>query len=79
VGVYRHVTPSGDTLAMATDDDLFHTAVGAVERRIWPMLWDVAPSRRSAVAEAAVRAAAPFLDGSEHARVAEADGDTVTT
>lgn len=65
---------------MALDEDLFQTAVAAVERVIAPRLWDVAPKRRSEVAEAAVRAAAPFLDGTERAQVEASDrGGTVTS
>lgn len=45
------------------DNDALAVAVAAAERRIWSMLWDIHPSRRSKVAEAAVLAAAPFLDG----------------
>lgn len=61
---------------MATDDD-FRAAVAAAKQCIWTMLWDVAPSRRERVAEAAVRAAAPFLNGSERARVAASDSDGI--
>lgn len=80
LGVFHHVTPTRHTPGMALDEDLFHAAVGAAERRIWSMLWDINPSRRSEVAEAAVRAARPFLDGTERARVEASDsGGTVTS
>jgi hypothetical protein len=65
---------------MALDEDLRETAVAAAEQAIAPILWDVAPSRRQRAAEAAVRAAAPFLDGTERARVETSDSTgTVTT
>lgn len=65
--------------AMPLADDLRQAAVAAVEHAIAPLLWDVAPQRRERVAEAAVAAAAPFLDGTELERVTTADSgaDTV--
>lgn len=49
-------------------DDALAAAVDTAERRIWSMLWDIHPSRRRAVAEAAVRAARPVLNGGERER-----------
>jgi hypothetical protein len=62
---------------MSLDDDLHQTAVAAATNAIRPLLWDVHPDRRERVAEAAVRAARPFLDGSEHERVTAEDGGTL--
>jgi hypothetical protein len=64
---------------MSLEDDLRQSAVAAAEAAIRPLLFGIAPRRHQEVAEAAVWAAAPFLDGTERARVEAADvGGTVT-
>lgn len=61
---------------MTLADDLHTTAVAAVERALADALPDVPPDRLTAAADAAVAAAAPFLDGTELERVnAEAHAD----
>lgn len=64
---------------MSLDEDLYQTAVAAAEAAIRPLLFGIHPRRHQEVAEAAVRAAAPFLDGTERAKVEASDsGGTVT-
>jgi hypothetical protein len=65
---------------MSLEDDVRFTAVTAASHALAPFFPDVSSERLVRAAEAAVAAAAPFLDGSEHARVTRADsGGTVTS
>jgi hypothetical protein len=63
---------------MSLDDDLHQTAVAAATNAIRPLLFGIHPRRHQEVAEAAVRAAKPFFDGTERAAAeAEQARDTV--
>ena len=69
MGAWHHAGRPGTLTRMTLADDLYATAVSAAERAIAAVLPDVPPAQLADVAAAAVDAAAPFLDGSEHERV----------
>jgi hypothetical protein len=62
---------------MSLTDDLRTTAATAATHALARFFPDATAGRLQEAAEAAVDAAAPFLDGPELARVTEADSDTV--
>jgi hypothetical protein len=62
---------------MSLEHDIRYTAVTAAAHALAPFFPDVPGERLDRATEAAVDAATPFLDGSELARVTEADSDTV--